>query len=342
MPSPISVISNKTPEYEQAIVHMDDWLKEPITPAERLFGPIMRPSVTLLHAAPGVGKSMFVHEIAWAVASGKSQFSRYPLPSWQLGDEPVQVLIVDGALPLAELQRRMFGLSNGRSAKKLSRLANAQLFEQEQKLIDISTSASRERLSKLISDMQIELLILDNLATLTGPLYDEDGAQAQRVINEWQAGLRQSGCSVILVHHDNKSGGQRGSSDRETICDLIMHLEHRADVGVERAEFDVQFRKARFIESAPQAFSAKLSAGQWSFGDETKTMLERLLDHMEATLGDWNYKDIMFDLSISKPYVYRLYAAAVDKGLWESDWEGPKSRKRRKAKGSVERVKIEG
>jgi len=324
-----------TLEYEHAVVRLDDLLAQELTPAVRLFGPIMRPSVALMHAPPGVGKSMLAHEIAWAVASGKSQFTRYPLPNWQFDAEPCNVLIIDGELPMDELRRRMAVLRGGRSALRLSLLANAQLFEQEQELIDISRSASRERISRLVEDGAIGLLILDNLATLTGPLYDEDGAQAQRVINEWQAGLRQSGCSVMLIHHDNKTGGQRGSSDRETICDLIIHLERRPDVGIERAEFEVQFRKARFIESQPQTFSAALRNGRWDFGDATRSMLERLVDHMEATMGDWNYKDIMQDLSISKPYVYRLYAEAVERELWESDWDRPKTRKRRQAKASI-------
>jgi len=65
---------------------------------------------------------------------------------------------------------------------------------------------------------------------------------------------------VLLVHHANKTGGQRGSSQREDVLDAVTALRRREDrepaVG---ARFEVYQEKARgILGDAARPFEARL------------------------------------------------------------------------------------
>lgn len=58
----------------------------------------------------------------------------------------------------------------------------------------------------------VDLLILDNLSTLTG---FNDSAKSWNTLFSWMKTLkekRKHPCSVLVVHHSNKKGEQRGTS----------------------------------------------------------------------------------------------------------------------------------
>jgi hypothetical protein len=74
---------------------------------------------------------------------------------------------------------------------------------------DLATLEGQNRINQFITD-DIYLIILDNLSCLlrTGK---ENDAESWQIIQSWILNLRAQGKSVLLIHHQGKSGTQRGS-----------------------------------------------------------------------------------------------------------------------------------
>jgi putative DNA primase/helicase len=80
----------------------------------------------------------------------------------------------------------------------------------------------------------VELLVLDNLSSLTAVIRDND-AESWNPIQEWLLRLRRRGTSVLIVHHAGKGGEQRGTSRREDVLDTSISLRPSSrDVAVTR------------------------------------------------------------------------------------------------------------
>jgi putative DNA primase/helicase len=82
-------------------------------------------------------------------------------------------------------------------------------------------------------------------------------------------GLRRQDKSVLLVHHDGKGGGQRGTSRKEDVLDTVIGLrkppDYKSDQG---ARFEVHFEKSRgFYGPDAESFEAHLIDGQWQQSD---------------------------------------------------------------------------
>jgi len=93
----------------------------------------------------------------------------------------------------------------------------------------------------------VELLIIDNLATLCR-VGNENEAESWLPVQEWILHLRRRGISVLLVHHANKSGAQRGTSSREDVMDTVIALRPAKDHSIEDGtRFEVHLEKARGI-----------------------------------------------------------------------------------------------
>jgi len=92
----------------------------------------------------------------------------------------------------------------------------------------------------------VSLLILDAISTLCSGAGPENDAKSWEEMELWLLKLRRRGISVLLVHHDGKSGGQRGTSKREDVLSQVVQLKRPADyVASEGARFEVHFTKSR-------------------------------------------------------------------------------------------------
>lgn len=158
-----------------------------------------------------------------------------------------------------------------------------------------------------------DLLVIDNLASLAG--FRTKDPDPWRQMQRFLLILRRVRTAVLVVHHANKQGLQRGTSRREDIVDLVMAIRRPADYRPsDGARFELHFEKARSLHGpATDPIEARLAVGadgraQWNWSKAEAHELNRVA----ALLGEGlNPNQIARELGISKSKAYRLRDQAV-------------------------------
>src|SRR6185436_7932703 len=110
-------------------------------------------------------------------------------------------------------------------------------------ITDLSTIEGQRIIEEHLKD--VKLLILDNYSALCRR-GRENEAESWIPLQEWFLTLRRRGLSVLLIHHSNKSGGQRGTSRKEDLLDTVITLRKPENYDPrEGARFEVHYEKAR-------------------------------------------------------------------------------------------------
>ena len=154
----------------------------------------------------------------------------------------------------------------------------------------------------------VDLLILDNLSSLTAVVRDND-AESWGPIQEWLLKLRRRGISVLVVHHAGKGGEQRGTSRREDVLDTSISLKLPTDyTAAEGARFEIHYEKHRgFYGADAEPFEAKLE-----MRNSTAVWTTRKLDdvnraRVESLLADGlSVREIAEETGIPKSTVGRI------------------------------------
>ena len=172
---------------------------------------------------------------------------------------------------------------------------------------DLATAEGQLLIEAVIGDA--ELIIVDNISTLVRATERENDAESWREVGAWALRMRQRGRSVLFVHHDGKSGEQRGTCKREDTLDAVIQLKRPADYSPEQgARFEVHFRKYRNAAgSEVKPLEATLMTGAdgrqvWTWRDVDESTHDRVLTlHAEGlTQGE-----IADELGIHKSTVSR-------------------------------------
>jgi len=197
-------------------------------------------SITMIHAKPGVGKSLLAMSIGFAVASGTS------LMKWG-GGRKAKVLYVDGELPGQLLQKRL-GWFNDVPDANIMVINRDRVTKVQQAPLDLAKEEDRALLDKIIVDNDIDLIILDSILTLFSSDTQKDFAPWIDVQN-WAYGHRDAGRSIIYIHHETKSGKQFGTIGREIPLDVTIQLERDKKLKAEDDEsvFRLSFVKHRDV-----------------------------------------------------------------------------------------------
>jgi len=284
-----------------------------IPPREYLLEKLLREKETaMVHAWRGVGKTHAGLELAYAVASG-GIFLRWSAP------EPRRVLYLDGEMPGRTMQERMAAILRASPQANtfdpgFLRFVCADL--QDTGIPNLSTPAGQDFIEPLLEDMS--LVVIDSISTLARYGREND-TESGTPLQEWALRLRRQGLSVLLLHHDNKAGGQRGASGREDILDLVLGLRRPSDYEPNQgARFEVHFEKARgLIGPDVEAFEAALvvtpeGGATWTMRNLEDTRLQRA-----ATMLRDGAKvvDVQAELGVSRATAYRYQATAREKGL---------------------------
>ena len=89
-----------------------------------------------------------------------------------------------------------------------------------------------------------ELVVIDNLASLVG--FNSGDYDRWSDLQTFLIKQRRFGRAMLLVHHANKKGEQRGTNRREDVLDLVMALRRPVDYDPRQgARFEIHFEKAR-------------------------------------------------------------------------------------------------
>ena len=212
-----------------------------IPPRRRFLSPWLKEdSITLISGWRGAGKTFFVMGILNAVSNGES------FGPWGC-EFPAPTLLLDGEMPPKDIQERVYGLNMELDSRKTPLYIYSDALAAKTKLprVRLVSPDWRNMMKDALISRGVRLWAIDNLASLAVGL-DENKKQDWDAINQWLLELRFAGVSTIMLHHVNKSGGQRGTSAREDNIDASITLKAPHNYVVEDgARFVCRFTKAR-------------------------------------------------------------------------------------------------
>ena len=164
-----------------------------------------------------------------------------------------------------------------------------------------------------------DLLVLDNLASLVGT--QNDDADSWTGLQRWLLTLRRRGMAVLMIHHANKQGNQRGTSRREDLLDIVIGLRRPGDWQPEHgARFELHFEKARGLHGeAAEPIEARVETDEagvlrWRWQPAHISDLHRVAALLKDGL---NPNQIAKELGIPRATTYRMRKRAVEMGLME-------------------------
>ena len=278
-----------------------------------LDGLLRQRDLMMIHAWRGLGKSQFALHMAYAVASGG------PCLKWR-APKARPVLYLDGELPLTTLRERMSHLISG-SDVELSDPDYLQFITPDIMpdglIANLARPEGQAMLDDAIKKQETGLVIIDSISTLCSA-GRENEAESWLPIQEYALKLRRRGIAIIFIHHDGKSGQQRGTSRREDILDTVIHLIRPSDYdGTEGARFEVHFTKTRGLYGdAVNPFEAVMivrdNKTEWSISEVEDLHLIRVAELMKDKMS---VRDIAEMMEMKKTTVHRLCQKARTRKL---------------------------
>jgi putative DNA primase/helicase len=281
---------------------MGEFLDTPSPPVEYLLNPILEsPATAMLHAKRGSGKTYFGLAIGHAIATGQG------LLGWKV-TQAKRVLYVDGELPRRKLQRRLRLL--GPLTPDLCVLSRDDLMRDQQlRMPDLGMPEGRQWLNRIIEDGKFDVIILDSVSTLVRSGVENE-AESWAPIQDWMLqDHRFHDRSVIVIHHEGRSGQARGTSKREDALDTVMRLQERRDlVKGDESVFELSFPKARDFfgeDLTPRLLHLSIKDGvaRWSEQSLQANTKERVAELLASGLKQ---SDIAQELGLSKGRVSQI------------------------------------
>lgn len=233
-----------------------------IEPREYIVEPfIATQSMNMMYAKRGIGKTFTAMTLALSVARGEDFFG------FSVSKER-RVLYIDGEMPTADLQRRLLALCP--SPPENLMIVPSEILFRNDRPINLQGDEDRIRVNDLLKtleqqDMRPELIILDNLSSLTGGVDENDNSALDQFL-QFLVGIRHAGYAILMIHHAGKSGSQRGASRREDLLDTSIELKDppKKDEDGEDlptypgAHFILWFPKTRDRRPEPEEIELKL------------------------------------------------------------------------------------
>lgn len=208
-----------------------------------IWGPaVCTHNLVMIYGGTGIGKTYVCMKLAHTIASGGVWLQ------WGV-TSPKRVLYVDGELGLAAIKRRFKAIQaeaayspRGDYFKVLSKDHCGP------RLWNIADPADQKKYNEAIGNS--EVIFFDNLLSCVFPMHsrDDDVRQWERIL-PWFHALRDSGRTIIVVHHTGKSGTQLGTSVKENWLDTNIELRlPDSQRSVRGTEFEWRFKKTRDVK----------------------------------------------------------------------------------------------
>jgi predicted transcriptional regulator len=277
----------------------------------------------MIYGAPGVGKSYLALTLLYAIHTGT------PWLGWEvdLFTEPRSIFI-DGEMPTALLKTRIIDVFGNSDLPHEARIFSKQhyLDENPDGVFNIANEGSRNYILNKVIEHDINIVFIDNKASLVNGISENDVAENEPV-NSWLIRLRSMNVMVVLLHHSNKTGAQRGTSAYEDPMDNILKLGKKSD-GVKRQLVWEKDRRGR-PDNCDYTINLELS----EFGMQPVTftptdVVAKSYDKINIIIGDVDKfnKDSLQKradrLGLSKKIVFNILDKAVEDGYIEKDKTG--------------------
>lgn len=220
------------------IYTMDELLS--LKPEEFILAPVLMPGFyCLIYGGSGVAKTWFALHLAICLSQGQAPFKHWKF----CGTAPLNVLYVAG-----EMRPSVYGKRLGQLLAEQESNPHFGLIREEDKVFDLTTESDQESIFKAVMAQQSKVVVLDNLSTLATNGHTE--GQFEKILGFIRK-LQADGIIVLLVHHENREGGFKGSGKIELVADQSLHLFSSGNG--KKIELLVRAEKIRMTSIAEQA-----------------------------------------------------------------------------------------
>lgn len=297
---------------EDAILDTDQLSNLEIPLRQAIIEPwLLEQSIGLISGDRGIGKT-------WAGLALLDYISRGEnFGPWKTA-EPVSSLFLDGEMILRDIKTRL-DLLDTKQERKAPLYIYSDSYANHLGLprANLTSEKWRQKIRAILISRNVKLWVVDNIASLS-PGLDENSKRDWDEINQFLLELRFKGISTILLHHTNKSGGQRGTSAREDNIDYSIVLRRPINYEHEHgASFVWSFSKNRTADGTLtnnihfQLIKDENGNLSWAYASvktEVRREVLRMID--EGT----KQQEIALQLGITKGYVSRIRSDAVKDG----------------------------
>ncbi|EAQ05354.1 AAA family ATPase [Yoonia vestfoldensis] len=227
------------------VVSATELMKRDMPPKQMLLSTFMpRSSFGMVVAPRGIGKSWFSLALGVAISTGQGVFL-----GWKIHQQ-TRVLYVDGEMQTIDIRDRIKALSGGQELDSLDILPSEELY-QEGRPVCLDDRTEQSQIEAMLNALEAEgrrpgLIILDNLSTLRRGVDENSNTETQSLV-DFLVKLRHSTYAVLVVHHTNKAGKQRGASIIEVPMDYVIELKKPEGGAIfhQGANFELSFSKIR-------------------------------------------------------------------------------------------------
>ncbi len=286
---------------EDVILQAKDFTALELPAKKKLLNPwLTEQSITLISGWRGTGKTWLALSILDSVSKGVS------FGPWK-AETSTPCLFLDGEMPTQDIIERTKDLGIDSTYIYSDAYANNLGLPKA----NLLSETWRSTMKRILTTRGIKLWVIDNLASLAGGI-DENIKKDWDPINSWLLDLRFAGIATIMLHHEGKGGGQRGTSAREDNLDNSIILKRPFDyIPEDGCKFIMHFAKARVrtqdlsLISDTQFHLTQDEQGElvWTHGNikaEAKKEILRLTDEgLPQT-------DICNSTGLSKGYVSKV------------------------------------
>jgi putative DNA primase/helicase len=183
--------------------------------------------------------------------------------------------------------------------------------------------AAPEWAARIIEDAKVQrydVVVFDNLTTLSLTLEDENAAVSWNPLNNLIVALKGEGVAAVIVHHAGKGGGYRGSSALATTLETIVNLEKVSDdEACGDARFRVVVEKSR-AHGVPEVHGKvlRLAGGTWVVEEDELGEVARAV-RMVRSLKYGSQRELADAMGVEPMKVSRILNKGAALGLCTKD-----------------------
>ena len=199
---------------------MKQLIDKPLPERDFLLAPIiLERSTTLIYAQTNIGKTWFALCMAYIISVKGCMFD-----FWK-ANRARKILYIDSEMDEFSLRNRVKIIAKMKFDDRRygNGYSNKNFFCLSKKRSKIDNESFEKKVTQFVKEKKISLIVLDNLTAFT---QHNDSAKSWEDIHAWLDDLKQMNCAVIIIHHTNKSGQQRGTSATTNAVDNVIRLSN--------------------------------------------------------------------------------------------------------------------